>query len=94
MKVVIAFLLAILGYIVLNRLIKPLPLGRWAMGLKWLCALGVFVILWVQSEVSIGKTLAEIWMMEARYQILDVATIAVIFCLYILYAVRLICPVL
>lgn len=81
MKVVLAFLAAIIGYCVLNRIIKPLPLGRWAMGLKWICAVLICIIMWIQSETSIGKDWATIQTMERKYQLLNITTIAMLFTL-------------
>lgn len=36
MKVILAFLVAILGYLVLDHIFKTIRLGKWSMVMKWM----------------------------------------------------------
>lgn len=79
MKVILAFLAAILGYLVLDRIFKTARLGKWSMVMQWVCAVMVCIILWVQSETSLGRDWASIRTMEGQYQLLNIATIAMVY---------------
>lgn len=79
MKVIVALTIPILLYILLDRWLHPLPLKRWAMGMKWLCVALLCYLLFLQSEFSLGKQLPIIKEMEMKYQLLNIATIIIVY---------------
>ena len=79
MELIILFLLPIVACVALNSRVHSSQLGRWGWGIRWICAIIIWTILWVQTEISIGKGWTDIISMEWKYQCLGVATVSVPF---------------
>lgn len=58
------------------------------MVLKWICAVVVCILLWVQSETSLGREWADISTMEYQYKLLNIVTIAIVYMFFYVICCR------